>query len=783
MPDVSSRRVTLVIVAQAEYEHWDPLTRKGWEPLTQIAQAAKDLADALRGKGYDLQLPHLLKGGTRTEVVEALNGCLSGLSDKGRLLLYWTGHGTGNGTHYLVTKESPRYEMSIANALPARDLANLIAQSHAEKILVVLDTCYSSTGAQSMAQEIHEILNEKTDRPGQSRFAAVIPSAVLKAQEGVLCRVLLKVLTERDLPQRRWTDRDDFIPVSALKVALLKALQAELGEGWQPARPFDIGWDDIFLPNPLYNPNQPAMLVETPRRLLEIPEALALAARGIEVGEGGWYFTGRTRLLSELATWLREGTGLLVVTGPPGSGKSAVLGRMVTLSGPALREAKKAGAIDEVSRPTVPEPGVVNAAVHVKGMSLYQCAQELGGKIGVELPRGASFDPHAFIERVRGLAVSSTVVVDALDESTDPKGIGAFLKALTEKAGVRVLVGSRYRPDGRPLRQDEDRRGQLLALFGQETRILDLRDEADSKGDIAAYVDARLRASRHRDDREIAKVAWAVADEADGVFLYARMVARTLNDAERLDGPLPDGTLGAFEADLKTRFGKRIELVDHLLAALAWGEGEGLSRAVWLTVATAVSAESGSFTDEDVTWVLDHAGFHILESGESGQTVYRLAHQLLADHYLARAEHRTSVQRGIADALSQGFSGRKWLNADRYVLRHLGDHAAAGGVLGRFVIDSGYLAAADPSRLLAALGSLGPEDAKAQRVGAIYRFASNRVFDADPVERMAILHLAAHQEDPGLARGLEPLLTPNWRTRWVRWRRSPTGSWGATREE
>jgi hypothetical protein len=328
-------------------------------------------------------------------VVGAFARWLRGLSDKDRLVLYWTGHGTGNGTHYLVTKESSPFEVTSADALPTRELADLVAKSKAEKVLVVLDTCYSSMGAQSMAAEIYQILNGKTDLPGQSRFAAVIPSAVLKAQEGVFCRVLLKILAEPLYPKRTWTDHDDLIPVSALTKTLLKSLQDEWGEDWQPPRPFTLGWDDLFLPNPLYRPNQPAMVVETRRWLLHIPEALALAARGIEVGEDGWYFTGRTRLLTELVAWLKGGTGLVVLSGPPGSGKSAVLGRLVTLSDPAIRaKVERGGALHPT---TIPEAGSVDAAVHLKGMALQQCAQEIAGQLGIESPQGVSFDLQGLI--------------------------------------------------------------------------------------------------------------------------------------------------------------------------------------------------------------------------------------------------------------------------------------------------------------------------------------------------------------------------------------------------
>ncbi len=56
----------------------------------------------------------------------------------------------------------------------------------------------------------------------------------------------------------------------------------------------------------------------------------------------GSYFTGRVRVLTGLAGWL-GGTGgtdsrARVVTGRPGSGKSAVLGRLVWLADPGRRE-------------------------------------------------------------------------------------------------------------------------------------------------------------------------------------------------------------------------------------------------------------------------------------------------------------------------------------------------------------------------------------------------------------------------------------------------------------
>src|SRR5206468_2287469 len=78
-------------------------------------------------------------------------------------------------------------------------------------------------------------------------------------------------------------------------------------------------WD--LVRNPRYEPGVPDQPVEH----------LLIAARGGSGDES--FFTGREDALAEIVGWLRRGTpGLFVVTGPPGCGKSAVLGRIVSLS-------------------------------------------------------------------------------------------------------------------------------------------------------------------------------------------------------------------------------------------------------------------------------------------------------------------------------------------------------------------------------------------------------------------------------------------------------------------
>jgi hypothetical protein len=535
-------RIALVIVAQSEYQHW--------EKLTQLPAAVRELHEALEGTPYEFHLPELIGGGSKGEIETGLDAWLRGLSSTDRLVLYWAGHGTGNGGHYLVTRESPKHDLTGAVAVKADLLGEMVGKSPAEKAVVILDTCYSSAGAQGIAEEVHQILNSRPALPGQERCVAVIPSAsaLSKAQEGVCCRALRRLLADPDVGDRPWGDQDEWIRVGDLSDALVAILRKEFGAAWQPSNPAVTGVGQRFLPNPRFRGPQPVIDVETRRRLPQVPQALALAARGIEVGEGGWYFTGRIRILRELLDWLTNSDGgVLVLTGPAGAGKSAVIGRLVILSDPGFRaEAKAAGALRDTPEETIPPEGVVDSAVHAKGRTEAEFARSAAEELGLELSTGGPFDRRGFVEAVGALSSRLTLVVDALDEAADPYGIGALLRDVAEEAGARVLVGCRRSPDGRTVPAGEERHARLRALFGESVTILDLEDDVDTAEDIASYVTLRLQESPHRDNAKgIEKVANAVAQKADGVFLYAHVVARTLQESKRLDGPLPDSALEA----------------------------------------------------------------------------------------------------------------------------------------------------------------------------------------------------------------------------------------------
>ena len=104
--------------------------------------------------------------------------------------------------------------------------------------------------------------------------------------------------------------------------------------------------------------------LDTVRYLEEVLDALPddershflTKAQGAKYGELAWFFEGRAVEMAEIAEWLRTvGSGLLVVHGRAGSGKSALLGNVMVQSLPALRDALgwqgASTVLDPASRP------------------------------------------------------------------------------------------------------------------------------------------------------------------------------------------------------------------------------------------------------------------------------------------------------------------------------------------------------------------------------------------------------------------------------------------------
>jgi hypothetical protein len=205
-----------------------------------------------------------------------------------------------------------------------------------------------------------------------------------------------------------------------------------------------------------------------------------------------------------------------------------------------------------------------------------------------------------------------------------------------------------------------------------------------------------------------------------------RLLADTLIEAEQpltakeagsLDFP---ATVGAAFEQYLDRFDKDRDLSKataiDLLRPLAYAEGVDIPWGnIWPALATALAGSE--YLDQDVDRLGERVGSFLVESLEDGQSVYRLYHEALAE-YLRAGRKVAQDQRRIAQALIALVPARQddrkhWLNANPYIKTHLASHAAAGRVLDALVTDPGYLAVANPIRLVPALATLA--DGRARR--------------------------------------------------------------------
>jgi WD domain, G-beta repeat len=218
--------------------------------------------------------------------------------------------------------------------------------------------------------------------------------------------------------------------------------------------------------------------------------------------------------------------------------------------------------------------------------------------------------------------------------------------------------------------------------------------------------------------------------------------------------------------------------VRDLLLPLAYAEGLGLPRQLWPLLADALS--EGWYTQSDVTWLLEDAGAYLVEALEDDHSVYRLSHKVLAE-CLRDGCDDLDLQQRITDALlarvpTPPGGTPDWLDpaVPAYIRTHLAAHAAAAGRLGRLMSEPGYLVAAEPGLLVAALADAERHEDwpdEVARACDVYRRASHLLGDMPSGERAAALELVARQVgDDRLADRLRALEAPQpWQTLWARW--------------
>ncbi|MEV7869355.1 ATP-binding protein [Streptomyces sp. NPDC088124] len=158
------------------------------------------------------------------------------------------------------------------------------------------------------------------------------------------------------------------------------------------------------------------------------------------------------RPLSRPVTWLESQTrGMLVVTGPAGTGKTALLARLALLSVPRIRE----GLRPPPPAQTRPRAGSVHAALACQGESARSLARsplEVLVPLGAAPPGPDGSTPEQCVHQVRELVRrvgGLNLVVDSLDEAMPGQAheiARRLLNPLSHCPGVKLLVGTRPQP-------------------------------------------------------------------------------------------------------------------------------------------------------------------------------------------------------------------------------------------------------------------------------------------------------------------------------------------------
>ena len=775
MPTDASRR----FLVAAGTEHYGD-----GDELASVPEDLRKITEFFGRLGYREQLPEVRLDPTSSALRSALSDWLTGSDrqDSDTAVIYYTGHGSIEADSFYLLTADTKDGQYAATALPADYVIKALGETpKVRRVLLILDTCYAGQGAFDASRVAAGMSPWQNFGDGEGIWVVAAASPKQEAQERLFASAFLEAAEQL---QQTTGPLQRYIGLESLMEQINGILQRSGRQ--QRARYIPVTQAmglAPFIPNPRYEPDAPANVdLETRdwlrrRHAAELAEYWGPKARGVEVAaQVGWYFTGRGAALAELSGWLADpavDTRLRVVTGDPGSGKSAVLGRLVTLAG--KRSALKPSDFPADANSVAPADSIT-AALLARGKTPDDLIAELAVSLGIAA-NGELAD-----ELIKRREVHM-VIIDALDEAADPpavieKVIAPLHAAASPGHGPRLLVATR-------------RYHHLLGSLPAARVTVDLDQDIYYNGtDTVEYVEKVLLAADdpesptpYRDQPDLARlVARQVAVIAGHSFLIAQVAARTLVRTPRALAP-SEVSAGrehwrdvgaAFDRDLD-RYGEKAHRVRDLLTPLAWAEGAGLPRELWVSLA-AVLADHESYTQADITWLLEQAGFYLVETLDQDRSVYRLYHEQFAEHLRAARspgsahEHITSELLRHVPASAQGH--REWFAVAPYIRTHLATHASKARMLDQLVNDPGFLLAADPARLLPALATVS--DTEARRSASAFESTQYLLPGQPPGQAAAQLDLAARVHGATVLAeniGQLPYKRP-WTITWGHWARS-----------
>jgi WD40 repeat protein len=681
---------------------------------------------------------------------------------------YHTGHADiGQRGHRFRTGGEGNYYVT---SVPTDELAELMLDGTAlRRALIILDTCFAGQGG---AEALLAGLRAADRAPDKTLTVVTAAHPAEQVRAGDFAR-----LFEQAVKHPATAGHEPaYLPLSAIVGHIRDNPRRPRWQTVSESVLFNSEDIQPFLPNPRFDRRLHGLDLFTQLRIQQrqlraedIRSHFLPRAQGTDIaGEVAWRFVGRQAALRDLTSWLSEsgGSRICVVTGDPGSGKSAVIGRLVILADPQRRASVP---LDGILADTIPDARAIDVAVHARGLTTGQVLDGLAAAAGIQAET-----PGQFLTALRGKRL--VAAVDAIDESVDPHDlVDRLLRPFADAghSGLRLLLGTRR---------------HLIEGLGPIAEVLDLdADNYTDPSSLTAYAARCLRDSRTgspyltAEPELVSAVAEAVAEAAGRSFLVALIAARTLALQGLIPDPgdpawrarLPSTAAEAMHQDLQSRLGPDADRARDLLRPLAYAAGAGLPwEDIWAPVASAISQRH--YSDDDIIWLRTQAGYYIVEAQQAGGSVYRLYHAALAD-YLRQDHDEGKVSTAIVDFLTEhtktvsGATQPDWSRAHPYTRGHLATHAARARRLDPLILDPGFLLSAIPAGVLAALPAAQSPDGHG--ASAAYQRTVHHLEHGTPGHHLAYLELSSHRTG---AHALQERLVryPGnwpWRTFWTRW--------------
>lgn len=653
--------------------------------------------------------------------------------------LVWVGHGESNDIDASVTVPAIGVEDAQTDTrLRPADLADYLADQSARRRGAVGDAWTLVLVEACGAARFVELTGAELARRGGVRAVALVgfgdPAG--RGHLGTAASVVREVVSSL-------TSNDTEVRVTTL----LHEIERRLGADHGYVLPLRLAGHRVRRPSlPLTATLDIYTRLEPVLRSLSEAERSHFVRKGMgaDFGELTWSFVGRREERQVIAKHLNTGSGLLVVTGPAGSGKSAVLGNLLLRSHEELRRLLTEERLLETDPVTDLERCLtVDKVLHLTGMTHDEVATALADACDVDLEartatsKSSSEDgdrsgglqetsmsyeeviaalvvaegeesatsseaitPGGDLVRqllmtVRALPQPPRIMVDALDESRDPRAIARLLRELAD-AGACLVVGTRA-STREGLDHATEKRELLDELGVDVANTVTVGRDPEA---LAMYVNlafSREGAPEWIRNAVIASIEQPTADLAFGrerQFLFVRLLVHELLAQERAGShlrPAVDDLVGGTHRTVFAAAMERLRWQDPaaaaLLGALAHARGTGLPRlgGIWELVTSGVSGQP--MMPDAVDDALPLLAPYVMLDAENGRGVYRLAHRTFTEHFESIwgdewADRELKAVHTLVAAVGEKLVDATDYELDPYLVAHLAAHAAAAGETG-----------------------------------------------------------------------------------------------------